>query len=202
MALVDSDVASDVSAQPNPTAERILDAATREFAEKGIAGTGMRALAGAAGVSVPTLYNHFESKERIVAAVFAREGIVADVVFEVPSLPAGLAERLEVVATAELALVRRHYELARLVTRESANGTPEALAVSDGFVDGWVRTWRDTLAGAEDIRPDIDLDAAAEAIKCCMWGIVSVMLLGDRPAFDPELSVRAMVTTMAAGLSR
>lgn len=51
------------------TRRRILDTAERLFAEKGFNGTTLRDVAGAAGLRIPSLYNHFPSKESLYAAV-------------------------------------------------------------------------------------------------------------------------------------
>jgi len=54
------------------TAERILDAAEELFAERGYAGTTLRDVARGVGIRIPSLYNHFESKEALYAAVLRR----------------------------------------------------------------------------------------------------------------------------------
>jgi TetR/AcrR family transcriptional regulator, mexJK operon transcriptional repressor len=47
----------------------ILDAATQVFVAEGFAGSSMDAIAAAAGVSKPTVYNHFADKEQLFAQV-------------------------------------------------------------------------------------------------------------------------------------
>ena len=54
------------------TAERILDAGEKLFAEHGYAGTTLRDVASAVGIRTPSLYNHFASKEALYAAVLER----------------------------------------------------------------------------------------------------------------------------------
>jgi TetR/AcrR family transcriptional repressor of mexJK operon len=53
----------------NPKRQAILDAATRAFITHGYSGASMEAIAEAAPVSKPTLYNHFKSKQDLFAAV-------------------------------------------------------------------------------------------------------------------------------------
>jgi TetR/AcrR family transcriptional regulator len=54
------------------TAERILDAAESLFAATGYAGTTLRDVAAAVGLRTPSLYNHFDSKDALYAAVLKR----------------------------------------------------------------------------------------------------------------------------------
>ena len=54
------------------TSERILDAAEELFAERGYAGTSLRDVTSVVGIRIPSLYNHFESKEALYAAVLER----------------------------------------------------------------------------------------------------------------------------------
>lgn len=55
-----------------PSAERLLQTATEVFYADGIRATGVDTLAARAGVSKPTLYAQFGSKEGLVAAVLDR----------------------------------------------------------------------------------------------------------------------------------
>ncbi|MCL4367734.1 MAG: TetR/AcrR family transcriptional regulator [Actinobacteria bacterium] len=58
------------------TRGRVLEAAVGMFAEKGFGSCTMRELAAAAGVKAPALYNHFSSKEEILAE--AMDLVLAD----------------------------------------------------------------------------------------------------------------------------
>lgn len=62
------------------TAAAILDAARREFAAHGYAGTSNRAIAAAAGLTHTAIYNHFDSKAGLFTAVFtqAQDLLVAE----------------------------------------------------------------------------------------------------------------------------
>lgn len=70
--------ASPAPATPRPgrkgerTRERILDAAEALFAERGYEGTTLRDVAARVKLRNPSLYNHFESKESLYAAVLER----------------------------------------------------------------------------------------------------------------------------------
>jgi len=54
------------------TAERILDAAEELFAQRGFAGTSLRDVGNAVGIQIASLYNHFQNKEALYAAVLER----------------------------------------------------------------------------------------------------------------------------------
>jgi AcrR family transcriptional regulator len=54
------------------TKERILDAAERLFAERGFAGTSLRAVTKQAGVNLAAIHYHFGAKETLLREVFAR----------------------------------------------------------------------------------------------------------------------------------
>ena len=54
------------------TRERLLDAAEVLFAERGMAGTALRAVTAAAGVNLAAVNYHFGSKEQLLKAVVAR----------------------------------------------------------------------------------------------------------------------------------
>lgn len=54
------------------TVARILDAAETLFAERGYDGASLRQIAGRAGIQQPGLYNYFENKQALYAAVLDR----------------------------------------------------------------------------------------------------------------------------------
>ncbi|MBO0892161.1 MAG: TetR/AcrR family transcriptional regulator, partial [Acidothermales bacterium] len=58
------------SKQPSAR-ERLLATATTLFYERGITATGVDTVVAESGVSKPTLYAHFRTKEQLVAAVLA-----------------------------------------------------------------------------------------------------------------------------------
>ena len=54
------------------TADRILDAAEELFAAKGFEGSSMSEIADRVEIRAPSLYKHYDSKEKIYEAVLAR----------------------------------------------------------------------------------------------------------------------------------
>jgi TetR/AcrR family transcriptional regulator len=63
---------SEPSPDSESTHERILDVAERLFASKGLAGTAVRDIARDAGLTAPSLYNHFDGKQALYEAVLTR----------------------------------------------------------------------------------------------------------------------------------
>lgn len=53
----------------NETKTRILTEALRLFSEKGYSATSVQEIAAAVGIKAPSLYNHFESKQKIFDAI-------------------------------------------------------------------------------------------------------------------------------------
>jgi AcrR family transcriptional regulator len=57
-------------------ARQLLDVAEEVFAERGIQSSSMDDIADRAGITKPILYDHFGSKDRLVAAVILRAGAI------------------------------------------------------------------------------------------------------------------------------
>ena len=104
------------------TAERILDAAEEAFAEKGFEGTTLRDVAGRVGIRIPSLYNHFESKEALYAAVLER-GIAPVMRTVVESaVSRGTGGSSEDIVSQTLELLSQRPNLPRLVLHETLDG--------------------------------------------------------------------------------
>jgi AcrR family transcriptional regulator len=104
------------------TAERILDAAEEAFAEKGFEGTTLRDVADRVGIRIPSLYNHFDSKEAIYAAVLER-GIAPVLRTLVESaVDRGEEGNPEDIVSETLELLVRRPNLPRLVLHETLDG--------------------------------------------------------------------------------
>jgi AcrR family transcriptional regulator len=107
----------------NDTRDAILDAAIESVSLYGLARLSMSDVAGRAGISRPTLYKHFGSKEELVAGVVARETnvLMAEVVGVAEAEDDPLAS-FEAAMVAALRLTREHPLLDRIIRTE-----PEAL---------------------------------------------------------------------------
>jgi AcrR family transcriptional regulator len=105
------------------TAERILDAAESLFAAHGYAGTTLRDVAEAVGIRIPSLYNHFPSKEALYAAVLERGiGPVLSALLDyVESRVRGRPDTARLLERVMEVLALRP-DLARLVQHETLTG--------------------------------------------------------------------------------
>jgi AcrR family transcriptional regulator len=104
------------------TAERILDAAEALFAERGFAGTSLRDVATQVELRIPSLYNHFPSKDALYAAVLARGiGPVLEMLAEFAARPAVERDARALVARV-MEVLGRHPHLPRLIQHETLTG--------------------------------------------------------------------------------
>ena len=104
---------------------RILAAALRLFAERGLDGTSMRDVAEAVGITKATLYHYFTSKNDLFAAVLRRAHFDAERVRAELDGPGPLSERLTRVGVDYLAAMRRPPHLALMLVRHSLGPAPD-----------------------------------------------------------------------------
>ena len=105
----------------NPKRQAILDAAKQAFLANGYSGASIEAIAMAAPVSKPTLYNHFKSKQELFAAVIAAQcaallSTLADVKAEFSDPVAGLKSIAD--AFVDLIYAEEALQLYRLIIAE------------------------------------------------------------------------------------
>lgn len=90
---------------------RILEAAATLMAERGYAGTSMRAIGRAAGMTQSNLYNHFQSKEDILyQGMCIHNGMLGDALEEILASPGTPRSRLELAIRAYVSF-RMHRSL-------------------------------------------------------------------------------------------
>jgi TetR/AcrR family transcriptional regulator len=138
---------------PATAAERILNAAMREFAKYGFAGARVERIVSRADVSPRSLYYHFGSKRGLYDAV--RERLSAqhfeDFVRGVTDDP--LIDRL--LANLDVAMTPRWQAWARLLMWEALDGSAGSAPYPDGTVPGDLLAIRAAQEQGE-LDPDID----------------------------------------------
>jgi AcrR family transcriptional regulator len=113
--------------------DRILDAASAVFAERGFEGARVDDIASRAGVNKAMLYYHVGDKTALYSAVLLRNfGRVRVAIDEALAAGGTARQRLEAVITAVTRMVQRHPDHPRMMLREIASGAaslePEVLA--------------------------------------------------------------------------
>ena len=118
------------------TSEQILDAAEEVFAEKGFEGATLRDIALRVGIRIPSLYNHFPSKDALYGAVLERG--IGPVLLALGSAPEhgadGAVDPAELVDQM-MQLLSRRPNLPRLVLHETLAGGSHL----SGLLHQWVR---------------------------------------------------------------
>ena len=180
-----------------PMRERIVEAAARLFSERGYAGTSVREIAAALGVSNPSLYHHFNSKADLLAAVLA-----------------------EPLARVEAAVAEAEGLSGEARTRRLVGGLLDALAVGGGVAGAALRGAGGLPEGHREVAeaarphvaallaegltgpdPDLRVAMAMGAVEAAVHTFAAGSPSG--PAFADALGARrAAVTDLALRLLR
>jgi len=108
---------------------RLLEKAAEQFAERGLDGTQIDAIALAAGFAKGTIYNYFAGKEELFAEVLA-EGCRAAVQRYAASAHEGsVRECLRALAAADVAVLREEEGFMKVVVREAMSFDPRTYPV-------------------------------------------------------------------------
>lgn len=158
---------------------RLLQAAVKEFAAKGYAGTSIQDIVGEAGVAKPTLYYYFQNKAGLYRAVVERACDEHLRVLQASS-SAGqtIAERLVELVWATFQFVAEHREFMRLVfatafasleevPREARCGEKRSQGME--FIRGLVQR---ALEQGE-LRREFD----ARALTMAFWGMMNLHVM-------------------------
>ncbi|MEM9174841.1 MAG: helix-turn-helix domain-containing protein [Myxococcota bacterium] len=139
---------------PESTRERILDVAGALFAERGLAGTAVRDIAREAGLTAPSLYNHFDGKQALYEAVLARGVQPLFAIITETNADAGSLSDEARQAASERTLdaimdhLAHHPNIAKLIQHESLTGGPSLSHI----VHGWIGPIVESGMGAMSLR--------------------------------------------------
>ena len=190
--------------QSSRSREKLLEAATKLFGERGYRDTSVQAIGETAGISRGSIFWHFGSKEGLLAAVVAQaferwetETLVADV---------GDARGLEAVRRA-LASHRRFLgdgtDLLRLfyvLMFEALGPRPELVARFAELHRGLRARGREWLSDSDDLRTDVGADALATILIGALGGIAYQYLL-DPDGLEPDSLYADLERVLERGLS-
>lgn len=142
---------------------RILDAATRLFAERGFEATSLQSVADAVGIRKPSLLYHFPSKDELRKAVL--DNLLAHWNQVLPRLLMAATsgrEQFDAVIKETVAFFTADRNRARLLLREALDRPREMRAL----IVGHVRPWADVVTNyirrgreAGRVRSDVDPEA-------------------------------------------
>ena len=162
--------------------ERILEAAGRCFAERGVKGATMDEIAVAADVSKPFIYKHFEGKDLLVEAVLA-EALATweERTGEAISCGGTVCERLAGRIRAAVAfaherpvlgaILRRDHRLLRSGYTERFREAREAsLETTRGLLHEGIQS--------KELRQDLDVEGTTRAIELLHFSVVEASLDG------------------------
>jgi TetR/AcrR family transcriptional regulator len=189
-----------VSTEPLRSNDRILKKALALFSEKGYDATSVREICAAAGITKPTLYHFYGSKEGVYRAIVhgALERFRADLVLAL-TIEGSLRERLVRVARAYVASTLEQPDVARFIIAlihnppQSAPAT-DFLAFYQGVLDALARAIDEGIARGEvqpgpmDVRLLVFMGALGEAIHG--------HLLVGRPELTPALADTVVDTVL------
>lgn len=172
------------NARPDNVKERILEEATRLFAENGFEGTTIQAIADAVGIRKPSLIYHFASKDAL------REQVIEDLLShwkeEIPRLLMAATDERDRFASVVMALVaffQADRNRARLVVREILDRPDAVRAMVKMHIAPWVRLISDYIQldrGRGLIRSDVDPQAYIVQVVLMVLGtMVAQEVAGD-----------------------
>jgi AcrR family transcriptional regulator len=163
---------------------RIRNAALELFASRGVAGTTIREVARAAGVSPGLVQHHFGTKDGLRKAV--DEFVVADAVWTVSHLPGTLEERGAEFAARMGAVTRDRPAAVRYLARAASEGSELGLRAFEEIVKFGVREFR-AMEEAGQLGPDLDREWAV--LQLLLFNLSTVMF---EPAIDHALGESIM----------
>ena len=133
---------------PEAKQQRILDAATVEFAANGFAGANINIIARKADISIGAMYKYFGSKEDLFLTIIERaHGLLAGVLDEIDRSAGDIFEKLEKMMRAAQQYARQYPELHQIyldMTSEGLSHLSRKLSgkmetISAQFYEGMIR---------------------------------------------------------------
>ena len=188
---------------PGERREQLLDAALSVIVEQGYSGVSIEAIARAAGVTRPVVYDHFPGLERLLHAVIEREESYSLAQLEevVPAEPgdrdpvdvlvAGVKRFLDAVATrpATWRIILLPLEGTPTLVREHVEGNRARVLARIEDLVRWAIERR-------ELPFDLDVELAARAIRD-LGEEAGRMVLTDPDSYSPERYERFALSVLA-----
>ncbi len=195
--------------------ERILDAATRLFAERGFEATSLQSVADAVGIRKPSLLYHFPSKDELRKAVLDK--LLSHWNQVLPKLLMAATsgrEQFDAIIKETVAFFTADRDRARLLLREALDRPKEMRALIVGHVQPWadvvsnyIRRGREAGRVRADVDPEAYIVHAINLVVSSIATFDSIGALGtskDRSGDDSDLRrhVDELVRVARASLFR
>jgi AcrR family transcriptional regulator len=177
------------------TRHRLIDAAMALAAEGGYEAVGMRQVAARAGVSAPTAYQYFSSKDHllVVALVELVDQTTHDVEAKPPSRARSATDRVAATLRRAVQRVERSPDLYVAVTRAFISGTPEVGHVR-GTLESSMQRWIELALEGSDID---DKAGVAEVLEAVLFANMVGLVTGAKePANVGDALERAVRTLL------
>ncbi|NIK62184.1 TetR family transcriptional regulator [Kribbella shirazensis] len=172
----------------------ILDAALEVFSARGYAGTTMQAIADAAGVTKPVVYDCFGNRDELLLALLAREEqhLVISIVAALPADPSVGTPEEHVLdgLTAILTAVEKQPQSWRIVFGAQYGAAPvvaDRIRAARAFLVESLRlTMLKSLPGVSD--PDANLPVLAEMLAAMTESCARMLVTGATDRTPAELA--------------
>lgn len=181
------------AAQKQPMKERILDTAERLFYGAGIRATGVDTIAAEVGISKRTLYNHFPSKDALVAA-YLKRGFLEQRASERPPIE----QILRLFDRLEKGFGSKDFRGCRFVNAVAELGDDDRAArrIAIDFKESRRLWFRERLVaiGARDA------DALATQLAMLVDGAIAMAMVRGEPSSARQAASAARVLLANAGI--
>ncbi|MDM8516122.1 TetR/AcrR family transcriptional regulator [Desulfobacterales bacterium HSG16] len=140
---------------PAEKQKRILEVATKEFAQNGFPTANINVIARKSGISIGSMYNYFESKEALFLEIIDRGYKIIEEVFEkIESKPADVFEKIEQLLRAAQAYSKQYPELIQIYLDMTSEGLSHLSSKLSGKLETVSAFFFRTLI-AESLLPEV-----------------------------------------------
>jgi AcrR family transcriptional regulator len=175
---------------------RLLETAAQHFAERGLDGAQVDAIALAAGFAKGTVYNYFASKEDLFAEVLAEGCRAAVQRYAAQGREGSMRECLRALAAADVAVLREEEGFMKVVVREAMSFNPRTYPLLLEHLAPYLAQVQEILARAA-AAGEIRADRPVAQLALAFVGILVLLFVqhwgsqGEWPALAeiPDLAV-------------
>jgi AcrR family transcriptional regulator len=181
------------------TRRRLLDAARELATEGGYDAVSMRALAERAGVSAPTAYQYFASRDHVLVEVLTELAVgTTEVLVARPSRRHDPVDRAVATLRRVVQRVEDEQNLYVAMTRAYVSGAPE-VRHARGSMESSMHSWIDTALGSHTI---VDREAVVAILEAVIFAGMVGLVTGGRSPADLGADLERAARTLLKGTTR